>query len=125
MKEFFYNIIESFKNLLYGNANKHQRWIVYGSFVFGVLLRFLFGTLSTIVLMIFATLFADFTYCYAPNKSKMIKSYKFELPYYSKFWNNLTVYLSSPNHQFIFRYYYYLCVSIIIFLTYRLAFILI
>lgn len=122
MKQFFQNLVVSFKNLITRKVNKHQKWLFLSSLIFGLILGLVLGTISTLILMfIFGVLF-EAVYYFVPFKKVQWLNYWFNVPDFKEFKTNHTLYLIKPQHEINVEDFSYFYCSLIIFILVRIIF---
>ena len=124
MKQFFNKIWEIIKSLFDGRANKHQKWLTYGTLVFGLIISLLFGTIFTALLMYVVGLLVELTYCYVPMIHVYWLNHWFKVPDFKGFLANKEDYLLNPSHNFKKTNLWFIMIAIVIFIPLRLLFLI-
>ena len=122
MKQFFNKILETFKTVFSDGFDKHQRYLTIGTLLFGVLCGFVFGPILTIILMVLFGWFAEFCYCFVPTKTITFYGKEIKFPNLKLFFANSTGYMLVPKHELKLSNFYYIIVSILIFLVLKILF---
>ena len=124
MKQFFKTVYTMVKDFFYGNADKHQKYLTYGTLIFGLLVSIIFGVVSSILLMLIASFVVEFTYCFVPTKVIIYKEKEFKVPNYKEFFTNIPKYITNPKHEFKIGNIVYIIVSIVLFLVIKAIFLI-
>lgn len=124
MKLFFKKSLEAFKTLVTNKATKHQKWITFGSLAVALILNLVLGGMASLLLMLFLTFFAEFTYCFVPFKDVVWKKYTFKVPDYKGFRETPEKYFAQPQNEFVKDDLYFLPTSVCAFLVLKFLFLI-
>ena len=124
MKNFFQNLLESFKNLFSQKVSKHQKWLFLSTLIFGLLVSLVLGTISSILLMLVLGLIYEATYYFVPFKFVEWLNYEFKIPDFKVFFNHYKEYLVKPQRELNVDDFNYIYCSIIIFIIVRIIFLI-
>ena len=124
MKLFFKKILSVIKTLVDGSADKHQKWLMYGTLIFGLIISLLLGTISSILLMAIVALCVELIYCFVPTTCVNWHDYWFKIPDFKEFKTNMETYMMSPIHAFDVNNFLYVLISIVLFIVLRILFLI-
>lgn len=124
MKLFFKQLLEIAQSLINGKADKKQKWLTYGTLVFGLLISLIFGSISSIVLMCIVALIGELTYCFVPINYVNWQIYTFKYPDFKEFKNDFKNYLKFPRHPFNLWNFAYVLIAIVAFIVLKLIFLI-
>lgn len=124
MKTFFNKIWTMTKILFNGSASKHQKWLTYGSLVFGLIISLLLGTILSALLMYIVALFCELVYCFVPTKYVRFAERWFEIPDFKEFKSDKDNYIMNPRHDFKTNNLWFILIGVIMFLILRVLFLI-
>lgn len=122
MKLFFKQILEVIVSLANGSADKNQMWLTYGSLVFGLIISFLLGSVSAILLMCIFTLIGELIYCFVPTTYVNWLNFWFRIPDFKEFKSDIENYMKFPRHEFKVQNFAYVLIGIFIFIVLKILF---
>lgn len=120
MKEFFNNILSTFRGI--GSADRHQKVMFYGSIVVYLLLGIIFGYLSSVIFTAFLGLVYELTYCYVPYKEVEVFGRYITVPDYIKFKKEFNLIDTTVYHSFSSNNIYFCLDGILIGIIIRIIF---
>lgn len=124
MKEFFNKLWNITKLLCNGSATKHQKWLTYGTLVFGLVISLIFNTIISALLMFVGALLVELIYCFVPTTNVRWFNRWYELPDFKEFKNDREHYIANPRHQFKPNNFWFVMIAIIIFIILKLLFLI-
>lgn len=124
MKSFFKKNLDVIRAVFSGGANKHQKWMLYGTLIFGLIISLLLGTVSSVLLMCIGALFAELTYCFVPTKYINWRNYWFRVPDFKEFKSEVENYVANPRHAFSNDDFWYVLIAVILFIILRVLFLI-
>ena len=124
MKLFFKQLLEIAQSLINGKADKNQKWLTYGTLLFGLLISLIFGSISSIVLMCIVALIGELTYCFVPISYVNWQTYTFKYPDFKEFKSDFKNYLKFPRYPFNLWNFVYVLIAIVAFIVLKLIFLI-
>lgn len=122
MRQFFNKILKAGKDLFTLKVDKHQKYLAFGTLLFGLLCNIIFGTLLSVILMLLFAFFAEFCYCFVPTKNATLFGKEIIVTDLKGFFTIPMEYIAFPKHDFKLGNFYYVVLIAIVFMIIKMLF---